>query len=131
MNYSETYFELDSEEASHCHLICCVYIKGHVKTINTKDQSNAIVYCVCYVVCRHCQYWCLQLLHNTVYRVMRCENSTLYTVASNTVYVDTVDIRYILMHSIFKKFWKAETEGLSTIPSILYMSILSIQDKDL
>ena len=47
MNYSETYFELDSEEATHCHLICCVYIKGikgHVETVNTKDQSNAIVY---------------------------------------------------------------------------------------
>ena len=31
-------------------------IKGHVKTVDTKDQSNAIVYCVCYVVCRHCRY---------------------------------------------------------------------------
>ena len=44
MNYSETYFELDSEEAIHCyhcHLIC---IKGYVKTVNTKIQSNAIVY---------------------------------------------------------------------------------------
>ena len=47
MNYSETYFELDSEEATHCdhcHLIWCVYIKGHVETVDTKDQSNAIVY---------------------------------------------------------------------------------------
>ena len=33
--------------------------------------------------------------------------------------------------SICKKFWKAETEGFSTIPSLLYMSILLIQDKDL
>ena len=44
MNYSETYFELDSEETihcHHCHLISCVYIKGLVKT---KDQSNA---CMC------------------------------------------------------------------------------------
>ena len=44
MNYSETYFELDSEEATHCyhcHLIC---IKGHVEMVNTKDQSNVIVY---------------------------------------------------------------------------------------
>ena len=35
---------LDSEEATHCyhcHLIC---IKGHVETVDTKDQSNAIVY---------------------------------------------------------------------------------------
>ena len=50
MNYSETYFKLDSEETTHCdhcHPICCVYIKGHVKAVDTKDQSNAIVYCVC------------------------------------------------------------------------------------
>ena len=43
-NYSETYFELDSEEATychHCHLISCVYIKG---LVDTKDQSNA---CMC------------------------------------------------------------------------------------
>ena len=33
--------------------------------------------------------------------------------------------------SIRKKFWKAETEGFSTIPSILYMLTLLIQDKDL
>ena len=44
LNYSETYFELDSEEATHCQIICCVYIQGHVETVNTKDQSNAIVY---------------------------------------------------------------------------------------
>ena len=56
MNYSETSFELDSEEATHCHLISCVYIKGHVKMVDTKDQSNAIVYCEWYVVCQHCQY---------------------------------------------------------------------------
>ena len=101
LNYSETYFELNTEEATHCHhchLICCVYIKGHVKMVDTKDQSNAIVYCVCYVVCQHCRHedqsmqciefyvcqhcrhWCLWLLHNTVYRVMRCENCTLLCV---------------------------------------------------
>ena len=56
LNYSEPYFELDSEEATHCRLICCVYIKGHVETVNTKDQSNAIVYWVWYLVCRHCWY---------------------------------------------------------------------------
>ena len=44
MNYSETYFELDSEEATHCHhchLISFVYIKG---LVNTKDQSHV---CMC------------------------------------------------------------------------------------
>ena len=49
MNYSETYFKLDNEEATHCHLICCVYIKGHVETVDTKDQSNAIVYAMLFV----------------------------------------------------------------------------------
>ena len=116
LNYSETYFELDSEEATHCdhcHLICCVYIKGHVKMVDTKDQSNAIVYFVCYVVCQHCQHedqrmqciecyvcqycqhWCLWLLHNTVYRAMRCENySTLYKVALScidSIYIYSID----------------------------------------
>ena len=44
MNNSETYFELDSEEATHCHhchLISCVYIE---ELVNTKDQSNV---CMC------------------------------------------------------------------------------------
>ena len=52
MNYSETYFKLDSEEATycdHCHLICCVYIKGHVEMVDTKDKSNAIVYGILFV----------------------------------------------------------------------------------
>ena len=62
--------------------------------------------------------------------------------AFNAIYVDTVNTKHIhtflpmtfLMFnrfSICKKFWKAETEGFSTIPSLLCMSILSIQDKDL
>ena len=62
--------------------------------------------------------------------------------ALNAIYVDTVDTKHIHTFllitflifngfSIRKKFWKAGTEGFSTIPSILYMSTLSIQDKDL
>ena len=62
--------------------------------------------------------------------------------AFNAIYVDTVDTKHIHTFlpitflifngfSIRTKFWKAETQGFSTIPSILYMSILSIQDKDL
>ena len=60
----------------------------------------------------------------------------------NAIYVNTVDIKHIHTFlpitflifnrfSIRKKFWKAETKGFSTIPSLLYMLILSIQDKDL
>ena len=54
-------------------LLCIVYAMLFVDTVNTG---------------------CLQLLHNTVYRVVRLENSTLYTEASNTIYVDSVNIRY-------------------------------------
>ena len=32
-----------------------MYIKGHVEIVDTKDQNNTIVYCVCYVVCRQCR----------------------------------------------------------------------------
>ena len=58
--------------------------------------------------------------------------------AFNAIYVDTVDTKHIHTYlpitflifngfSIRKKFWKAETQGFSTIPSILSMSTLSIQ----
>ena len=88
MNYSETYFELDSEEATHCHhchLISCVYIKGHVSIHCSKDQSNACMCendvegakrslnsfnCYSCYSSRKSRKWCLWLLHNTVYRVM-------------------------------------------------------------
>ena len=77
-----------------------------------------------YYICRYCQYR------------IRISN------AFNAIYDDTVDTKHAHMFlpitflifnqfSIHKQFWKAETEGFSTIPSILYMSILSIQDKDL
>ena len=75
-------------------------------------------------ICQHCRY--KKRISNTF----------------NAIYVDTVDTKH--MHtflpitflifnglSIRKKFWKAETQGFSTIPSILYMSILSIQEKGL
>ena len=71
-----TYFELDSEEATHCdhcHLICCMYIKGHVKTVDTKDQSNAIV------------YWWWYLFVNTVDMMMKAHN------ALNAMFVEIVD----------------------------------------
>ena len=62
--------------------------------------------------------------------------------AFNAIYVNTVDTKHIHTFlpitflifnrfSIRKKCWKAETEGFSTIPSLLYMLILWIQDKDL
>ena len=103
-----------------------MYIKGHIKTVNTKDQSNTIVYWVWYFVV------------DTVDTKIKAQN------ALNAMFVETADTtvkthphipahNFLNIQPIFnrKKFWKAETEGFSTIPSILYMSILSIQDKDL
>ena len=132
MNYSETYFELDSEEATHCdhcHLICCVYIKGHVEMVDTKDQSNAIVYWVWYFVCRHCRYkdqsmqgiecyicWhCRYKTHPHIpahnflnirwifnpQKVLECWDSGLFNHTIYTIYVNTVDTRQgSLMHSM-------------------------------
>ena len=56
--------------------------------------------------------------------------------AFNAMYVNTINTKHIHTFlpitflifngfSIRKKFWKAETQGFSTIPSILYMLILS------
>ena len=101
----------------------------------------------------------IQLIFNPQ-EVLESWDWELFNHTINTIYVDTVDTRQgSLMHSMLsmstlliqntsthslpitflifnrfsirKKFWKAETEGFSTIPSILYMLILSIQDKDL
>ena len=61
--------------------------------------------------------------------------------AFNTIYVDTVNTKHIHTFlpitflifngfSIRKKFWKAETQGFSTIPSILYVSLhLRVQNR--
>ena len=75
---------------------------------------------------------------NTVDMKMKAHN------ALNVIFVETVNTTvkthphipaqsFLIFNrfSIRKKFWKAETEGFTTIPSLLYMSILSIQDKDL
>ena len=73
-----------------------------------------------YYICQHSQY------------------KTRISNAFNAFYVDTVDTKHIhtfLLTTVLifngfsnrKKFWKAETQGFSTIPSILYMSTLSIQ----
>ena len=58
-------------------ILCIVYAMLFADTVNTKIKACNALNNVCYVVCQHCQYWCLWLLHNTVYRVMRYEISTL------------------------------------------------------
>ena len=69
-----------------------------------------------YYICRHC--WCKTRISNVF----------------NAIYVDTVDtkhihtflpITFLILNgfSICKKFWKAEAQGFSTIPSVLYVSL--------
>ena len=89
-----------------------------ISTVSTNKIPYTIYNSVAiYYICQYCQY------------------KTRISNALNAVYVDTVNTKHIYMFlpitflifnwfSICKKFWKAETEGFSTISSILYMVIL-------
>ena len=83
-------------------------MKGHVKMVNTKDQSNAIVYCVCYVVCQHCRHTQRKLLGWLLKKVMG-RNALEILMPS----VDSVDIYSIGMVgkpivSAFQNFLRIE-----------------------
>ena len=97
--------------------------------------------------------WCHPMLTSTTRTSCCTRMITLYGArkwiqahaisnAFNAIYVDTVNTKHIHTFllitflifngfSIRKKFWRAVTQSFSTIPSILYMLTLSIQDKDL
>ena len=115
-------------------------------------SSIALIFCMEWIFCMKMDFqsaksfgklrlWAFQPYH--LYYICRhCRYKTRISNAFNAIYVDTVDtkhthtfllITFLIFNglSIRKKFWKAETQGFSTIPSILYMSTLSIQDKDL
>ena len=50
-------------------LLCIVYVMLFVDTVDMKIKAcNALNA----MFVDTCQHWCLWLLHNTVYRVMRC-----------------------------------------------------------
>ena len=83
----------------------------------------------------------VQPYHQILYMLTLSTLGISISNAFNAIYVDTVNTKHIHTFlpitflifnrfSIHKKFWKAETQGFSTIPSILYMLILSIQDKE-
>ena len=109
--------------------------------VNTKDQSNAIVYGILFVNTVDMKIKAdsalnamfvetvdtlvfVALTQHLIQSTMRCDNSTLLCIKWPLALIFN-------QYLICKKFWKAETEGFSTIPSMLYMSILSIQGKDL
>ena len=66
--------------------------------VDTKDQSNAIVYCVCYVVCRQCRHTQRKLLGWLLKKVMG-RNALEILMPS----VDSVNI-----YSIFQNFLRIE-----------------------
>ena len=106
-------------------LLCIVYGILFVDTVDTKIKAcNALN--AMFVVTVHTLVF-VALTQHLIQSTMRCENSTLLCIKWPLTLIFN-------RFSICKKFWKAKTEGFSTIPlipSILYMSILSTQDKDL
>ena len=76
--------------------------------------------------------------YHQYYICQYCRYKTRISNAFNAIYVNTVNTKHIHTFlpitflifngfSIHKKFWKAETQGFPTIPSILSMLTLSIQ----
>ena len=90
--------------------------------VDTKDQRNAIVYWVGYLVCWQCRHryhwmvcwhcrhedqsmqciecyvcwhsghWCLWILHNTLFRLMKCENCILLCIKCiESVNIDSIE----------------------------------------
>ena len=77
-----------------------------------------------------------QTYHQIVYMLTLSTLGISISNAFNAIYVDTLNTKHINTFlpitflifngfSIRKKFWKAETQGFSTILSMLYMSTLS------
>ena len=96
MNYSKSYFELDSEEATHCdhcHLIC---IKGHVQTVDTKDQSNAMLLYIVYGI----------LFVDTVNTKIKACNTL------NAIFVETVDTGVALTQHYIQSTIRCENSTL-------------------
>ena len=135
MNYSETYFKLDSEEATychHCHLISCVYVKW---LANTKDQSNA---CMCEMMLKGSKEVLTVLIDTHVYDFERLHYvhnidtfNALLKGSKDYVILKQVTYTFLLItllifnqFSIPKKFCKAETLTFRTIPSnALYVEV--------
>ena len=88
MNYSETYFELDSEEATqchHCHCISCVYIKG---LVNTKDQSNA---CMCEMMSKGSKEALTVLIVTHLTHVERLKEALTVLIVTHLTHVKRVE----------------------------------------
>ena len=103
-------------------LLCIVYGIFFVDNVDTKIKASNALNAMFVKTVDTLVF--VALTQHLIQSTMRCENSTLLCIKWPLALIFN-------RFSIRKKFWKAETEGFSTIPSILYMSILSIQDKNL
>ena len=103
-------------------LLCIVYCILFVDTVDMKIKTHNALNAMFVETVNTLVF--VALTQHLIQSTMRCENSTLLCIKWPLALIFN-------LFSICKKFWKAETKGFSTIPSILYMSILSIQDKDL
>ena len=103
-------------------LLCIVYGIFFVDTVDMKIKAHNALNAMFIETANTLVF--VALTQHLIQHKMRCGNSTLLCLKWPLTLIFN-------RFSIRKKFWKAETESFSTIPSILYMSILSIQDKDL
>ena len=103
-------------------LLCVVYGILFVDTVDIKIKAHNALNAMFVETVDTLVF--VALTQHLIQSTMRCENSTLLCIKWPLALIFN-------RFSICKKFWKDETEGFSTIPSILYMSILLIQDKDL
>ena len=103
-------------------LLCIVYGILFVDTVDMKIKAHNALNAMFVKTVDTLVF--VALTQHLIQGTMRCQNSTLLCIKWPLTLIFN-------QFSIGKKFWKAQTEGFSTIPLILYMSILLIQGKDL
>ena len=111
-------------------LLCIEYGILFVNTVDTKIKACNALNAMFVETVGKLRLRAFQPYHQ-YYICLYCQYKTRI---SNAKHIHTfLPITFLIFNrfSIRKKFWKAETQGFSTIPSVLYMLILSIQDKDL
>ena len=98
-------------------LLCIVYGILFVNTVNMKIKAHNALNAMFVETVDTLVF--VALTQHLIQSTMRCENSTLLCIKWPLALIFN-------RFSICKKFWKAETEGFSTIPSILYIYVYTV-----
>ena len=106
---------LSIQEINACHA-SMVQMLSYVKTVNTLRSKHTEQCIVCCVTCRYCRYkrskqvmlWWFKY-YSMLYQY--CRYKHVHTFISITLLIFN-------RFSIRKKFWSAETQGFSTMPSL-------------